>query len=62
VDNFIQLKYDESFEFINKYEVFMNLRTTLRFKTNFDIFIYLNYLENNNVFIFLLLLPYFKSQ
>lgn len=62
MDNFIQLKYDESFEFINKYEVFMNLRTTLRFKTNFDIFIYLNYLENNNVFIFLLLLPYFKSQ
>lgn len=31
VDNFIQLKYEESIEFVNKYEVPIKFKTILRF-------------------------------
>lgn len=40
VDNFIQLKYEESIKFIEKYEVTMNFKITLTFRTNFNIYLF----------------------
>lgn len=40
VDNFIQLKYGESIELINKYEVTINFKITLKYKTNFNIYLF----------------------